>query len=214
MTRYVKPRKVVNIRTDMEPYFKKKEEHVADDEKGPMSFFGRKPPTTSLAYEDLFEGETGEDVKREKPTAEKDKPRGEDGKSNQSRTTPMDGKTYSNLDVTTVDVSKQVVSKINQIKDMISKAPPIFNPTRAREDAEGKNDNLEGRALEELFEKVIDPKIVEASNEDETYVTIDPKELGMSLETAEKKIEGLYTKKLGYPSVFISQGKVNIRLER
>ena len=79
MTRYVKPRKVVNIRTDMEPYFKKKEEHVADDEKGPMSFFGRKPPTTSLAYEDLFEGETGEDVKREKPTAEKDKPRGEDG---------------------------------------------------------------------------------------------------------------------------------------
>ena len=119
MTRYVKPRKVVNIRTDMEPYFKKKEEHVADDEKGPMSFFGRKPPTTSLAYEDLFEGETGEDVKREKPTAEKDKPRGEDGKSNQSRTTPMDGKTYSNLDVTTVDVSKQVMNKINEIKSML-----------------------------------------------------------------------------------------------
>ena len=120
MTRYIKPRKVVNIRTDMEPYFKKKEEHVADDEKGPMSFFGRKPPTTSLAYEDLFEGKTGEDVEREKPTAEKDKARGEDGKSNQSRTTPMDGKKYSNLDVTTVDVSKQVVmNKINEIKSML-----------------------------------------------------------------------------------------------
>ena len=39
-----------------------------------------KTPTTSLAYEDLFEGKTGEDVKG-KPTAEKDKPRGEDGKS-------------------------------------------------------------------------------------------------------------------------------------
>ena len=215
MTRYIKPRKVVNIRTDMEPYFKKKEEHVADDEKGPMSFFGRKPPTTSLAYEDLFEGETGEDVKREKPTAEKDKPRGEDGKSNQSRTTPMDGKKYSNLDVTTVEVEKQVMSKINQIKDMISKAPPIFNPTRTREDAEvHENENLEGRALEELFEKVIDPKIVEASNEDKKYVEIDHKELGMSLETAKKKIKELYTEELGYDTVFISQGKVNITIKR
>ena len=49
MTRYIKPRKVVNIRTDMEPYFKKKEEHVADDEKGPMSFFGRKNPNNFIS---------------------------------------------------------------------------------------------------------------------------------------------------------------------
>ena len=213
MTRYVKPRKVVNIRTDMEPYFKKKEEHVADDEKGPMSFFGRKPPTTSLAYEDLFEGETGEDVKREKPTAEKDKPRGEDGKSNQSRTTPMDGKKYSNLDVTTVEVEKQVMSKINQIKDMISKAPPIFNPTRAREDAEGENDKLEGRALEELFEKVVDPKIKEASERDKDYVNIKPEDLKMSLKVAFKKLKEAY-KDMGYPIIFISSGTVAFALRR
>ena len=213
MTRYVKPRKVVNIRTDMEPYFKKKEEHVADDEKGPMSFFGRKPPTTSLAYEDLFEGETGEDVKREKPTAEKDKPRGEDGKSNQSRTTPMDGKKYSNLDVTTVEVEKQVMSKINEIKDMVSKAPPIFNPTRAREDAEGENDKLEGRALEELFEKVVDPKIKEASERDKDYVNIKPEDLKMSLKVAFKKLKEAY-KDMGYPSIFISSGTVAFALRR
>jgi len=211
MTRYIKPRKLVNIRTDMEPHFKK--EHVADDEKGPRSFFGRKPPTTSLDYDDLFEGKTGEDVKPKGAIDEKDKPRGKDGNSNQSRTTPMDGKKYSNLDVTTVEVEKQVMSKINQIKDMISKAPPIFNPTRARLDAEvHENENLEGRALEELFEKVIDPKIVEASNEDKKYVEIDHKELGMSLETAKKKIKELYTKELGYPNVFITLGKVNIKI--
>ena len=66
MTRYIKPRKLVNIRTDMEPHFKK--EHVADKKGAPHSFFGRKPPTTSLAYEDLAEGKTGEDVKGKKPT--------------------------------------------------------------------------------------------------------------------------------------------------
>ena len=61
MTQYIKPRKLVNIRTDIEPHFKK--EHVADKKGAPHSFFGRKPPTTSLAYEDLAEGKTGEDVK-------------------------------------------------------------------------------------------------------------------------------------------------------
>ena len=214
MTRYVKPRKVVNIRTDMEPYFKKKEEHVADDEKGPMSFFGRKPPTTSLAYEDLFEGKTGEDVKREKPTAEKDKPRGEDGKSNQSRTTPMDGKKYSNLDVTTVEVEKQVMTKINQIKDMISKAPPIFNPTRFRDDMRDKsNDDLEGRALEELSEKVVDPQIEEASEQDRIYVNIKPEDLNMSLEVAARKLEEAY-KDMGYTDIFISGGTVAFKLKR
>ena len=213
MTRYIKPRKVVNIRTDMEPYFKKKEEHVADDEKGPMSFFGRKPPTTSLAYEDLFEGKTGEDVKREKPTAEKDKPRGEDGKSNQSRTTPMDGKKYSNLDVTTVEVEKQVMSKINEIKDMISKAPPIFNPTRAREEERDKsNDDLEGRALEELFEKVVDPEIEKSSEGDWRYVHINPQDLNMSLEVAARKLQEAY-KDMGYKKIFISGDKVVLQLK-
>jgi hypothetical protein len=117
MTQYIKPRKLVNIRTEMEPQFKK--EHVADDDKGPKSFFGRKPPTTSLDYDDLFEGKTGEDAKVKKPTEEKDKPRGKDGNSNQSRTTPMDGKKHSNLDVTTVEVEKQVMSKIDEIKNML-----------------------------------------------------------------------------------------------
>tara|TARA_Y100000004_G_scaffold183243_1_gene230830 strand:- start:60 stop:692 length:633 start_codon:yes stop_codon:yes gene_type:complete len=210
MTRYIKPRKVVNIRTDMEPYFKKKEEHVADDEKGPMSFFGRKPPTTSLAYEDLFEGETGEDVKREKPTAEKDKPRGEDGKSNQSRTTPMDGKTYSNLDVTTVEVEKQVMSKINQIKDMISKAPPIFNPRKER--GPEPNDDLEGRALEELFEKVVDPLIIRAEKKNNNYVYIPFKDLRMSGKVAEAKIKELYADK-GYPYISTQGKEIVIGLE-
>ena len=199
MARYIQPRKLVNIRTDMEPHFKK--EHVADDEKGPMSFFGRKPPTTSLDYDDLFEGKTGEDAKVKKPTEEKDKPRGKDGNSNQSRTTPMDGKKYSNLDVTTVEVEKQVMSKINEIKDMVSKAPPIFNPTRAREEERDKsNDDLEGRALEELFEKVIDPKIKQGSNRDLKQLDIDVRDLNMSKDVALEKIKEAYGK-LGYEDI-------------
>ena len=201
MTRYIKPRKLVNIRTDMEPRFKK--EHVADKKGAPHSFFGRKPPTTSLAYEDLAEGKTGEDVKGKKPTEEKDKPRGKDGNSNQSRTTPMDGKKYSNLDVTTVEVEKQVMSKINQIKDMISKAPPIPNPRK-----EGRpqlNDDLEGRALEQLFEKVIDPKIREEEKSGRPFVYIYNKDLGMSSEVALEKIKELY-KDMGYGSIFSENG--------
>ena len=209
MTRYIQPRKLVNIRTDIEPHFKK--EHVADNEKGPRSFFGRKPPTTSLDYGDLFEGKTGEDVKGKKPTEEKDKPRGKDGNSNQGRTTPMDGKKYSNLDVTTVEVEKQVMSKINEIKDMVSKAPPIFNPRKEREPE--PNDDLEGRALEELFEKVVDPKIKEASERDRDYVNIKPEDLNMTLEVAAKKLQEEY-KDMGYSNIFISSGTVAFRLKR
>jgi hypothetical protein len=199
MTRYIKPRKLVNIRTDMEPHFKK--EHVADDEKGPRSFFGRKPPTTSLDYDDLFEGKTGEDVKPKGAIDEKDKPRGKDGNSNQSRTTPMDGKKYSNLDVTTVEVEKQVMSKINEIKDMVSKAPPIFNPTARREEEREKpNDDLEGRALEELFEKIIDPKIKQGSDNDVVGVNIDIRDLKMSRDVALEKIKEAYGE-LGYQDI-------------
>ena len=208
MTRYIQPRKLVNIRTDIEPHFKK--EHVADNEKGPRSFFGRKPPTTSLDYDDLFEGKTGEDVKGKKPTEEKDKPRGKDGNSNQGRTTPMDGKKYSNLDVTTVEVEKQVMSKINEIKDMVSKAPPIFNPRKEREPE--PNDDLEGRALEELFEKVVDPLIIRGEKRNDKYIYIPNKELKMSNKVAEAKIKELYADK-GYSSIFNQGNETTITLE-
>lgn len=194
MTQYIKPRKLVNIRTDIEPHFKK--EHVADKKGAPHSFFGRKPPTTSLAYEDLAEGKTGEDAKVKKPTEEKDKSRG-----NQSRVSPMDGKNHSNLDVTTVEVEKQVMNKINQIKDMVSKAPPIFNPTAARRAArETPNDNLEGQALTRLFEEVIDPKIRDNSESNMSQVHIDVTDLKMTRDVALEKIKEAYGK-LGYEGI-------------
>lgn len=208
MTQYIKPRKLVNIRTEMEPQFKK--EHVADDDKGPKSFFGRKPPTTSLDYDDLFEGKTGEDAKVKKPTEEKDKPRGKDGNSNQSRTTPMDGKKHSNLDVTTVEVEKQVMSKIDEIKDMISKAPPIFNPRKER--GPEPNDDLEGRALEQLFEKVVDPLIIRGEKRNDKYIYIPNNELKMSNNVAEAKIKELYADK-GYSSIFNQGNETTIALE-
>ena len=202
MTRYIKPRKLVNIRTDMEPHFKK--EHVADKKGAPHSFFGRKPPTTSLAYEDLAEGKTGEDVKRKKPTAEKDKPRGKDGNSNQGRTTPMDGKTYSNLDVTTVEVEKQVMSKINEIKDMISKAPPIPNPRKEGE--RYPNDNLSDNEYEKLFEKRID-RHLERAEPSANYVTVFADHFKMSQKKLLEKLKQFYTPEMGYPK--IEQGSLD-----
>lgn len=91
----------------------------------------------------------------------------------------------------------------------ILKAPPIRNPREA-EFNQTTNDNLSMSEYEELFERVVDPIIVEQGGR--LAATIPTSALGMSDKKAEKVARKLY-KNMGYNMIFANDGELYFKLK-
>jgi hypothetical protein len=102
-----------------------------------------------------------------------------------------------------MDIKKQ----LNEFKQIV-KAPPIPNPYDEKEYA---NDSLSDKEVEELFEKVVDPKIQSAADDDRDGVFIYQSEVDMSQEVLLKWLKFFYAP-LGYRLSKFGSNQVSIRL--
>ena len=91
-----------------------------------------------------------------------------------------------------MDIRKQL-DEFKQIVKM-----PIENPRKQRE---YPNDNMSDKEVEELFEEIVDPKIIEREKLDRKTVFIPLKTLGMSPKFAKKKAKQFYGDK-GYSNIY------------
>jgi hypothetical protein len=92
-----------------------------------------------------------------------------------------------------MDIKKQ----LNEFRQIV-KAPPIENPRKERK---YPNDNMSDKEVEELFEKIVDPAIIEAERRDSPSGFIPLKTLGMSPKFAGKKAKQFYGDK-GYGKIY------------
>jgi hypothetical protein len=129
----------------------------------------------------------GEEVKIERTTGEKVPER-----KDMSRTTSMDGKSNWSKAGKNYEFDATLKKTRNQL-DMF-KAPPIDNPRKERE---YPNDSMSDKEVEELFEEIVDPRIIDYEARDSPTAYIPLKKLGMSPNFALKMAEQFYGDK-GY----------------
>jgi len=148
------------------------------------------PSNTELEMEGDLEGE---EVKIERTTGEKVPER-----KDMSRTTPMDGKSNWPKASKNYEFDATLKKTRNQL-DML-KAPPIENPRKERE---YPNDSMSDKEVEELFEEIVDPEIIQDEKNDLSAAYIKLDRLGLSPKIALKYAKQFYRDK-GYSRIRIN----------
>jgi|TARA_R110002012_G_scaffold59884_3_gene156678 hypothetical protein len=145
------------------------------------------------------EEQQGEEVKLERTTGEK-----VPVIESMSRTTPMDGKSHWDKAKGKYVFDATLKKTRNQL-DML-KAPPIENPRKERE---YPNDNMSDKEVEELFEEIVDPEIIQDEKSDLSAAYIKLDKLGLSPKIALEYAKQFYGDK-GYGKIFINSNRTSL----